>query len=120
MRARADHYRLRISPLATALCLFLGGLTTCGPGMDPKQEQENRVTEATIEQVLKQHTDRLMSIPGVVGTAIGECGGKPCIMVLVAKKTPDLMKKLPSTLQGFPVVVEETGAIRPLEERKAK
>lgn len=98
--------------LATALLLFLGGLITCGPETVPEQEQEHRAADP-IEQVLKQHTDRLMSIPGVVGTAIGECAGRACIMVLVVNKTPDLMKKIPSTLQGFPVGVEETGAIRP-------
>ncbi|MGH7825718.1 MAG: hypothetical protein ACREQ7_11165 [Candidatus Binatia bacterium] len=68
----------------------------------------------TIEEVLKRHTERLMSIPGVVGAAIGECTGIPCILVLVVKKTPDLIKKIPCRLEGFPVVMEETGAIRPL------
>lgn len=70
---------------------------------------------ATIEEILKQNTDRLMSIPGVVGTAIGESDGSPCILVLVVKKNADLMSKIPSTLGGFPVVVEETGAIRPIK-----
>jgi hypothetical protein len=74
----------------------------------------------TIEEVLKQNTDRLMAIPGVVGTAIGECQGHPCIRVLVVKRTADVMNKVPSNLGGFPVVVEETGAIRRLERKKPK
>jgi len=69
---------------------------------------------ATIERVLERHNGRLLSIPDVVGTAIGERDGRPCILVFVVKKTPELMKKIPSTLEGFAVVVEETGAIRPL------
>ncbi len=69
----------------------------------------------TIEQVLSQHTDSLMSIPGVVGTAIGECAGKPCIRILVVKKTPELSAKLPTTLDGFVVDVQETGEIKALD-----
>jgi hypothetical protein len=107
----------RRSKLAVALLVLTAVLTNCGPKIGAEKQQENRVAEATIAEVLKQNTDSLMSIPGVVGTAIGECGGNPCIIVMVVKKTPDLMKKIPSALQGFPVVVEETGVIRPLEKR---
>ncbi len=72
------------------------------------------MTGKTIEAVLKQHTDRLLSFPGVVGTAIGECEGKPCIKVLVVQATPELVKRIPSALEGFPVVIEESGEIRAL------
>ena len=70
-----------------------------------------------IEAVLKRHTESLMSLPGVVGTALGECAGKPCIKVFVAKKTPDLLKQLPSALDGYTVTVEETGEFRALDSR---
>ena len=73
-----------------------------------------------IQEVFKQHTDRLMAIPGVVGTAIGECDGSPCIKVFVVKKTTDIMNKIPSKLDGFPVAVEETGTIRRLEEKRTR
>lgn len=68
-----------------------------------------------IEAVLKEHTDRLMSLRGVVGTAIGACDGKPCIKVLVVKKSPELVNKVPPALEGFQVVIEETGEIRALD-----
>jgi hypothetical protein len=74
----------------------------------------------TIQEVLKRHTVELMAIPGVVGTAIGECDGDPCIKVLVVKKTTDIMNKIPSKLEGFPVAVEETGTIRPMEEKRTR
>jgi hypothetical protein len=93
-------------------------LTTCGP--QAAREHETAMAETTIKEVLKKNTDSLMSIRGVVGTAIGECDGKPCIMVLVVKKTPELTKQIPSELQGFPVVIEETGVIRPLQDNRAK
>ncbi len=75
---------------------------------------EKTMPAKTIEEVLKEHTDELMSIPGVVGTAQGLCDGKPCIKVLVIKKTPELEQKIPNVLEGHPVVVQETGEIRAL------
>ena len=73
--------------------------------------------EQTIEAVLEQHTGSLMSLPGVVGTAIGECEGKPCIEVFVIRRTRELTAKIPLALQGFSVAIEETGEIRALESR---
>ncbi len=71
-----------------------------------------------IEQVLSEHTNDLMSIPGVIGTAQGIRENRPCIMVLVIKKTPELDQKIPHVLEGYPVVVEETGEIRALPEEQ--
>ncbi len=65
--------------------------------------------------MLKSHTPELMSIPGVVGTALGKQDGELCIKVLVIEKTPELTKKIPSTLEGFPVAIQQTGEIRALE-----
>ena len=75
------------------------------------------MTGKTLEAVLKQHSDRLMALPGVVGVAIGECEGNPCIKVLVVEKTPQLVNEIPPTLEGYPVVIEETGEIRALHPR---
>ena len=66
----------------------------------------------TIQTVLKEHTDKLMALPGVVGTGLGECSGKPCIKVFVVKKTPN---QIPSTLEGYTVAVQETGKFRALD-----
>ena len=71
--------------------------------------------QKTIEAVLKEHTDSLMALPGVVGTAQGQCAGRPCIRVFVVKKTPDLLKQIPSSIGGYTVEVQETGEIRALD-----
>ncbi len=71
----------------------------------------------TIETVLKEHTRELLSLPGVVGTAQGLCDGKPCVKVYVNAKTPELQRNIPAELEGYPVAVEETGELRPLEGR---
>ena len=66
----------------------------------------------TIETALARHTDSLMALPGVVGVAQEESDGKPAINVLVVRRTPNLDARLPRVLDGFPVVVVETGEIR--------
>ena len=70
----------------------------------------------TIEEVLKENTDKWMSIPGVVGTAIGKFKDKPCIKIFVIKKTPELVEKIPSTQEGFPLVIQQTGEIKALDK----
>jgi hypothetical protein len=53
-----------------------------------------------------------MRIPGVVGTGIGLCGDTPCIKVLVVQSTDALQKAIPDSLQGYRVIIEETGVVR--------
>ena len=58
-----------------------------------------------IADVLREHTDSLMALPGVVGTAQGEQDGKPCVMVLVVELTDDLKAQIPGELEGNPAVL---------------
>ena len=78
---------------------------------------KNPMAEETIKEVLKKHTKNLMSIPGVVGTGQGLCEAKPCIKVFVIERTSGLDQKIPKTLDGYPVVVEETGEIKALPKK---
>ena len=96
------------------LVTLVASVTFANDAADTEKKGEP-ITKKTIETTLDQHTERLMSLPDVVGTAIGECGGKPCIQVLVLKKTLDLSRSIPPTLEGFPVVIIETGEIRALD-----
>ena len=68
----------------------------------------------TIDEVLADHTDALMRVPGVVGTAEGEQDGKPCVMVMVITLTKALRDQLPTQVEEFPIVILETGKIRAL------
>jgi hypothetical protein len=57
-----------------------------------------------------------MTIPGVVGTAEGLTEtGRPCVLVLVAERTPEV-RAIPRALDGHPVVIQVTGEIRPFDE----
>jgi|SRR5579872_4206637 len=66
----------------------------------------------TIAQVLKKYSGKWMEIPGVTGTGEGKSEGKPCVMVLVDHKSPLIKKKIPNVIDGYKVVLEETGKIQ--------
>jgi hypothetical protein len=86
--------------------MLLPLLEHCSP-----HSKDRGLPPGTVAQVLRRHTDRLMSLPGVVGTAEGECAGKPCILVLVERVTPALRQAIPAELEGVPVEIRETGRI---------
>ena len=67
--------------------------------------------QKTIEQVQQEHTEARMAIPGVIGTAIGQSDGKPCILVFTAANTEQVRRKISPTVEGYPVVVQYTGEI---------
>ncbi|HEY7461419.1 MAG TPA: hypothetical protein VIC59_06060 [Gemmatimonadota bacterium] len=69
----------------------------------------------TIEEVLEAHTDELMAVPGVVGTAIGDCAGQACIKVFVTERNAALEKRIPSALEGYKVELETTGELRAID-----
>ena len=96
----------------SAACLAIAVYPGTTRGDEPVK---NFRTGESIAEVLKHRTDWLLSLPGVVGTGIGECDGKPCIKVLADRNTEELARTIPKTLGGFPVVTVETGRIRPLD-----
>jgi hypothetical protein len=65
-----------------------------------------------IRDVIKEHTEELMSIPGVVGVGQGLCDNTPCIKVYIIKSTPELDRKIPAVLDGYRVSTEVTGPIK--------
>ncbi len=73
------------------------------------------MAERNIEQVLKDKTNQWMAIPGVEGTAIGLSEGKPCIRIFTSSKPQEVRDKIPSTVEGHTVIIEETGAFRALD-----
>ena len=73
------------------------------------------MTKKSIEQVLQEHTESLMALPGVVGTAQGLCSEEPCIRVFVVEATEELIERIPSEIEGYTVDVEETGEFKALD-----
>lgn len=95
---------------------LLNATATCSQ-QAVNQPNEIFMPEKTIETVLKEHTDNLMAIPGVVGTAQGLCSGKPCVKVYVVKKTSELVKQIPAILDGYAVEIQVTGEIKALDRK---
>ncbi len=92
-----------------------GSLAGCSYSGPSGLEKGESMPERTIEQVLQDRTDEWMAIPGVEGTAIGLYEGKPCIKIFTSLKPKELRDKIPLTVEGYPVIIEETGAFRALD-----
>ena len=94
-----------------------GNLTGCFYTGPTELKKGWIMPERTIEQVQEEHTDAWMAIPGVEGTAIGLSEGKPCIKIFTSGKPQQLRDKIPSTVEGYNVIIEETGEFRALDQQ---
>ena len=99
------------------LWLLLGLSLSCGRRGDT--EGGAAIPPRDVNQVKESLTPGLMSLPGVVGVYVGETKEKvPCIVVMVVKHTKELERRVPRTVEGYPVVVEETGKIVPMDSTR--
>lgn len=90
-----------VALLALASCVGHGGA-------------ERGAVSRPIDDVLAAHSAAWMAIPGVTGTGQGEKDGRPAIVIYVVRATPELLGRLPKTVEGYAVEVRETGVIRAL------
>jgi hypothetical protein len=104
---------------AIAPVLLAGAITACaGSGAGRSGETvaaggtETTLPAKSIDEVLAAHTDSLMALPGVVGTAVGLCDGERCIKVFLADSNAAARRKIPAQLEGFRVSIEVTGTMR--------
>jgi len=105
-----------MSTRAIATVLVAAALAACSGAQRagvPREGSGAPVAVRSIDEVLAAHSDSLMALPGVVGTAIGLSEGERCIKVLVADTTSAANARIPARLEGYRVVIEVTGAIRP-------
>jgi hypothetical protein len=65
---------------------------------------------AEVKAALAELTERVMGRAGVTGTALGQRGGKPCLLVYLA--SADAARGIPGSVRGVPVRTEVTGRIR--------
>ncbi len=80
-------YTARQHILGFCIIILANCFVGCGKETVNEREGEKQMSSKTIEEVLQEHTDEWMSIPGVVGTAIGEFEGKPCIKIYLVEKS---------------------------------
>lgn len=93
--------------IAAAGCVFASAAPPSPGGTDSCRD---------IDAVLRAHDRELMAVPGVVGVYVGltDDGRTPCLRVMAAERTPELVRQIPNLIEGCPVVIEETGPVRPL------
>ena len=100
------------------MVILSGGVAGCEGTALEDREGQKRMAKRTIEEVLEEYTEHWMSVAGVVGTAQGHDAGRPCIKVYVVARAPELDRKIPKVIEGYPVVMEATGKIRALPENQ--
>jgi hypothetical protein len=115
---RAIFQTIKKVVLGMTLTVLVAGVMTCTNQKADTSEGKYTMASQSIQQVLKKHTHKLMSIPGVVGTAQGLCDSQPCIKVLVIQQTPEIEEKIPETLEGYPVEIESTSEIKALPKNQ--
>ena len=98
------------------MAVFASLVLLCGCHHGSGQAQAPIMPQRDINAVLRDHDRKLMAIPGVAGVYVGlEADQKtPCLRVMAVKKTRSLRRAVPKSLEGYPVEIEETGAIRPM------
>ncbi len=73
------------------------------------------MTNVNIKEVLKTHTAHLMAVSGVLGVAEGRTQGKQCIRIFVVDSSSESLRLLPDNIEGYPVIIEESGEFRALD-----
>ncbi len=107
--------RRELATVTVTLGLLAGLLVNCSGKSEADKAGESgkvQVAQKSIEQVQADHTSAWMKIPGVVGTAIGECNGKPCIKILADSLTSAIKTQIPKAIDGYPIEIEVTGEFR--------
>ena len=109
--------RLTAYTVALAGALYLGIAAGCCHHVNQNSPSAPR---RDINAVLADHDKELMAIPGVVGVYVGLMKDEktPCLKVMLARKDASLERQIPRTLEGYAVVAEVTGEIRPLNRGK--
>lgn len=89
------------------ICALMAFLMTGAANSSPMPKRD-------INAVLRDVDKRLLAIPGVVGVYVGLLGdGKtPCLKVMLSDRKAETA--LPKNIEGYPVVAEFTGEVRPL------
>jgi hypothetical protein len=72
-----------------------------------------------INAVLAAHDKELLAIPDVVGVYVGTLEDRRtlCLRVMLVRKNPETERKIPRSIEGYPVRVEVSGEIRPMSQK---
>src|SRR6266513_3357526 len=98
-------------------CLVFVWLSLCCACRQNMAQGSSSSPKRDINAVLAAHDKELLAIPGVVGVYVGTLEDRrtPCLRVMLARKTAE-SRKVPQSIEGYPVVIEVTGEIRALDK----
>lgn len=97
--------------------LFLFAVLLLFTNCNAQVKESSNMQRKPIEQVLKENQEMLLAVPGVQGFYQGLLDdGSDCIVIMVDKLIDDNLSKLPDTLEGYPVLIEDGGKIIPLKQ----
>jgi len=93
--------------LLTIVLSFVGTMMAQTSSSLPKRD---------INAALIAHDKDLLAISRVVGVSAGDLSDQktPCLKIVLARPTPDADRDIPRQPEGYPVIVEVNGEIRPL------
>ena len=75
-------------------------------------------TGRDINAVLRAHDHELLQLPNVVGVCVALLPDNKtlCLKVMLSRATAETERRLPKTIEGYPVITEITGEFRPLKQ----
>jgi hypothetical protein len=93
--------------------LIIALLIVCRSNM---AQDNSRSSKRDINAVLAAHQKELLAIPDVTGVYVGvlEDGRTPCLKVMLVRQTRETERAVPREIEGYRVISEVTGEIRPL------
>ncbi len=105
-------WRLFANPRAPWYAWLTAGLAVLlFAGSPAADDNFDNACNMAIEEVLDRQREALMRRPEAVGVGIGERAGKPAIVLMIKRKTPEALAGLPAEIDGHPLIVEEVGEV---------
>jgi hypothetical protein len=91
-------------------------VAACQPNM---AQSTSPSPKRDINAVLAAHDQELLALTDVVGVYIGtlEDNRTLCLKVMLARRNLETERKIPSSIEGYPVRVEVSGTIRPMSQQ---
>ncbi len=114
MKSLFPLHLLAATLLATSCTAPPDSATADDPPAGAPESQRLTDTTSYTDVVAAQEafTGVVMALEGVIGTAVADCDGQPCIKVFVATGDQELAGRIPDHFGGFPVSTEVTGEMR--------
>jgi hypothetical protein len=100
--------------LVWLLMVYIGISSGCSQSMT---RHSSAAPKRDINAVLAEHVKEFMAIPGVAGVYVGLAPDQktPCLKVMIARKDSDVARRIPKQLEGYRVMTEVTGEIKPMK-----